>query len=322
MKKVVIILLLVLPFILIYFISITGRILEKYSHIYVESLTVEDLEGNDVTTLNYSEIRVGSSQKFNVVIGPELASNPDVTINCYNNEMCSYTYVDGVLEITGTKYGQTTFIITSVDRTNISCQFKIKVTDDVPTGLVFTQNEITIMPGKAHILTPPSFIPTTTKNEYKEIIWETSDAEVVEIVDHSTGTIKGKKEGDATITARSKFNNEIYATLTVHVSNQKLTDVYFDHYDTSAYRVSETTLNLYNITKFSQTFMNQFTEEERKSQFFYKLESTSNHIDATELSSGIIKTDNTQTVLIKVGIYMINNPEVQIDEITIVFEKK
>ena len=68
--------------------------------------------------------------------------------------------------------------------------------------------------------------------------------------------------------------------------------------------------------------MNQFTEEERKSQFFYKLESTSNHIDATELSSGIIKTDNTQTVLIKVGIYMVNNPEVQIDEITIVFEKK
>lgn len=322
MKKVVIILLLVLPFILIYFISVTGRILEKYSHIYVESLTVEDLEGNDITSLNYVEIRVGSTNQFNVVIGPELASNPDVTINCYNNEVCSYSYKDGILEIKGLTYGQTTFIITSVDRTNISCQFKIKVTDDVPTGLVFAQTEITIMPGKPHTLTPPSFIPTTTKNEYKGLIWETSDAEVLEIVDPLTGTIKGKKEGDATITARSKFNNEIYATIVVHVSNQKFTDVYFEHYDTSAYRVNGVELNLHDITKFSQAFISQFSEEERYQQFFYKLETTSNHIDATRLNEGIIKTDNTQTVLIKVGIYMVNNPEVQIDEITIVFEKK
>mgnify|MGYP003521265070 CR=1 FL=1 len=40
MKKVVIILLVILPFLLIYFISVTGRILEKYSHIFRDDYSI------------------------------------------------------------------------------------------------------------------------------------------------------------------------------------------------------------------------------------------------------------------------------------------
>lgn len=322
MKKVVIILLLVLPFILIYFISVTGRILEKYSHIYVESLTVEDLEGNDITMKNYVEVRVGSSQKFNIVVGPELASNPSVTVNSYNNEICSFTVTDNIIEVTGIKYGQTTIVVTSVDKTNIFTTFKVRIVDDVPTGLEFAHTTLNLLPGQLTYITPPTFIPSTTKIEYKGLKWETSDESIVKIEDDDSGRVRALKEGQAVITARSTFNNEIYATITVIVSNQKFTDVYFDHYTTGAYIVSESELNLHSIVKYSESFKEQYTDEEIINQYIFKIETNSSGVDVSRLNEGLIIFDsNSSNIMIKIGIYMKNDQDTQVDLITIVFKK-
>lgn len=323
MKKVVIILLLVLPFILIYFISVTGRILEKYSHIYVESLKIQDLEDNDIIPNKPNEIRVGNSKQFKIVIGPELASNPSVLISCYNNDICSYTEENGILTVTALKYGQTTIIVSSVDRTNITASFIVKVIDDVPTGLQFAQKEMTAMPGKTYDITPPSFIPSTTKEQFKGLVWESSDEEIVKIVDANGGRIKALKEGEVIITAKSIFNSEIFATIKVNVTNQKFTDVYFDYYDTSAYVVNDKEFNLYSIIKYSDNFMNQYPEEERTNQYFFKLETNVSGVDVSKLSDGLIVFDDSKSViLIKIGIYMVSDPDSQVDLITIVFNKK
>ena len=144
MKKVVIVLLVILPFLLIYFISVTGRILEKYSHIYVETLDLENSEEVKLENNSTVSIEKGTSQKFKIIIGPELASNPSVTINNFNSEVCSFVLVEEELEIIGLKYGVSKIVVTSVDQTDINFTLNIKITDDIPTNILADVNEISI----------------------------------------------------------------------------------------------------------------------------------------------------------------------------------
>lgn len=322
MKKLVVILLIVLPFLLIYFISITGRILEKYSHIYVEDIAVENAEHQPINIGEYIEIEIDSTKKFYIVVGPELASNKDVTISNINPSVCSHVLNGDVLELTGIKYGQTKVVITSVDRTQISYTLNIKVTDAVPTSLSFTNTQIKIMPQKTVQLPQPIFNPVTTKYEYKGLIWTSSDQEIVQIEDATSGLIKTKKEGTAVVTARSTFNNELYATITVIVSLDKSDlDVHFTHETTRAYITNQSIFDLKTITDFSDSFKEQYSLDERFNQFIYKLETNSNDVDSSQISNGIIIFNELKnTIVIKVSIYLIG-AESPIDTITIAYQK-
>ena len=59
MKKAVVSMLLILPFVLIYFISFTGQILAKYTHINVERVVVVDARGNEYNDDDYIKIDKG-----------------------------------------------------------------------------------------------------------------------------------------------------------------------------------------------------------------------------------------------------------------------
>lgn len=322
MKKVVIILLIVLPFLLIYFISITGRVLEKYSHIYVESLTLES-ESTSLEDNSTVSIEKGTTQRFKIVIGPELASNPDVKISNYNPEICSYSLVNDELEITGLEYGMSKIVIISIDQTNIKFNLGVKVTDDVPTGIELSRTEISIKTQMYDLinLVNITFIPATTKLEYKNLIFESTDPNVVQVVDSSSGRIKGVAEGEASIIVTSLFDNNIKAEIKVKVTNQKDTDIFFDHYTTNALIINNSDFDLKSITKFSNSYMGMYSEEERFNQFTYKIVSGQQFIDAdaSDISQGIIKFVGNG--IIKVQIRMNNDPDNYIDEITIKYTK-
>lgn len=322
MKKLVVILLIVLPFLLIYFISITGRILEKYSHIYVEDITVENSDHQLINIGEYIEVEKDSTKTFYIVLGPELASNKDVTISNINPSVCSYVLNGDVLELTGIKYGQTKIVITSVDRTQINYTLNIKVTDAVPTALSFSNTQIKIMPQKTDQLPQPMFSPSTTKYDYKGLIWTSSDEEIVQIEDETSGLIKTKKEGTAVVTARSTFNNELYATITVIVTFDKSDlDVHFTHEKSSPYVTNQSIFDLKTITDFSDSFKEQYSLDERFNQFVYKLDTSSKDVDISQISNGIIVFNELKSpIVIKVSIYM-NGEEIPIDTITIAYQK-
>lgn len=320
MKKFVIILLIILPFLLIYFISVTGRILEKYSHIYVESLSVETLEEGVLEDKSTIVIEKGSTQKFKIIVGPELASNQSVKISNFNSEVCSYELFEDELEVTGLKYGVSKIVISSVDQTDINFTLNIKITDDIPTAITVDQNKLSIQTKQYYLsdLVNILFVPTTTKLEYRELMYETTDSNIVKILDSATGLIKGVAEGTCSIIITSKFDTNLKVEVIIDVSNQKSSDVFFDHYTTNAYTVDSLVFDLKTITKFSSNFNELYpNENERFNQFSYKITSGSNYIDAlgTDLKNGIIKF--TGDGYIKIQIRLNSSPENYVDEITI-----
>lgn len=323
MKKLVIMLLIVLPFILIYFISITGRVLETYSHIYVESISAKDLNNNEIGVNEIIEVQRNETKKFQIVVNPELASNPDVVIKNTNLDICKYNFKNGILEVTGLKYGLAKIIITSVDRTRISYTLNIKVTDSIPTDLKFEYEEISIIPLKSTQLPAPIFEPVTAKPEYKGLIWESSDETIVKIEDNEMGLVKGLREGIVTITVKSTFDENLSASITVTVSFDKSDiDVHFIHNSTGAYQVSDAIIDLKTITDFSDEFKDKYSEDERFEQFVYKLGTNSKYVDSSKLNEGILIFDEKQNlILIKVGIYLNSDPDTLIDEITIAYKK-
>ncbi len=319
MKKLVIILLIVLPFVLIYFISITGQVLEKYSHIYVESISLEDGERNQIEQNVTVEIEKDSVKIFNIIVAPALASNPAVEISNINPEVCEYELIGSTLQVRGLKYGQTKIIITSIDRRKINYTLSIKVTDDIPTGLVFNYSQINIMPNKEMQLAAPTFIPSTTKYEYRGLIWESSDESIVKIIDNSSGLIKSASEGTALITARSIFDSSLYATITIVVGYDKSSiDVHFDYYSSNPLKINEQNLDLKNMIVFSDSFKEKYQEEERYNQFGYRVLANSQYVDISNLSEGLISFIEMGKI-VTIGIYLNDNPDNIIDEIKIVF---
>lgn len=118
MKKVIVAILLVLPFLLIYFISFTGQILSRYTHIQVEKISVINEVGDE-----YKEddvIKIGLDDIFNlkIIVYPSLASNKETRVVNSNKAVCEYDEENS--KIRGVDYGISTFIITSVDNPPLS----------------------------------------------------------------------------------------------------------------------------------------------------------------------------------------------------------
>lgn len=320
MKKVVIILLLILPFILIYFISITGRILEKYSHIYVESLMLESID-DEKELSNGDTVSIGKDKtsKFKIIIGPALASNPDITINNFNQDTCKEELNGDILEITGLKYGNAKIVITSVDRTNITFTLNIKITDDVPTSFTISKKELSIKTKLTQldlIDLGITWYPQTTKVEYKGLIFTSSDSSIVEVIDEEIGLIKGLKEGSVIVTITSKFNAELKQELKINVTNAKDSDIYFDYYETNALLINYNELNLYSMVKYSEAYKEKYTDEELKSMYIFEVSFGASNINLDSLKNGTLIFNSEGIVKIKI---VIDGKE--IDSITIKYIK-
>ena len=81
MKKIIVIILLILPFVLIYSISFTGKILSEYTHIYAERIVIENAFGDEYDENSIIKIGKGELFDLNVKVYPELASNKEFTIS-------------------------------------------------------------------------------------------------------------------------------------------------------------------------------------------------------------------------------------------------
>mgnify|MGYP002517809841 FL=1 len=217
MKKVIVAILLVLPFLLIYFISFTGQILSKYTHIAVERITVLNEVGDE-----YKEddiIKIGLNDEFDlkVKVYPELASNKAVKIVNSDNSICQFD--EGNLKVKGIQYGFSTFVITSVDKPSVRFQIIVQVAHDkLENFKVFafgkeitfdasnTSTEtISVTMGKT-ISFGSEIVPTTTLPIYRTLIWTSNDRTILQVTQNGKATAIA--EGTVTLQIKSKKIND------------------------------------------------------------------------------------------------------------------
>ena len=193
MKKTVVTILLVLPFVLMFIISFMAKIMSNYQYIYVDSVCFVNSE--NVCVNEFIKLGLNEEYDLDVKIFPELASNKNVTYSTLNENIVSVDQ-DGI--VTALDYGTTKVSVKTEDG-NKRAELLIKVSDDKVSSINIIEENIEIDIKDEHTLNVV-IGPHTALN--KKVKWESSD-ESIAIVDVN-GTITGVGEGETTITVTTE----------------------------------------------------------------------------------------------------------------------
>lgn len=317
MKKIVVTLLLVLPFILIYFISFTGQILSTYKHIFVERVVVLDENGDEYKDGDYIKLALEEVYDLNIKVYPELASDKSYTISNGNKSVCSID--EKTNKVTALSYGISKLIITSKDRHFVQFIINIHVTQDEIQDIELVKDTIEISVGKSEQI-EVNIIPDTTLPENRELVFEVTDNTVASV--SATGVVKGLKYGTTTVVVSSRHKPEISKTVSIVVTLELGKGVFFVNENPSKiYEVNTSTFDLRSITVISRL------EGVSISDVWYTLAGTgsdvsSGDIDTSELSNGIIKFNaERKTAIVEVYVYDTVGNEYH-DDITLWFISK
>lgn len=313
MKKTVVTILIVLPFLLIYFISVTGQILSQYTHISVERITVIGLTGKELN--NNDTIKIGLEDKLDlkIKIYPELSSNKEVIIYNSNDTVCS---VDENHIVEGLDLGMSILTISSIDDSSVQFSVRILVTEEELQDLQVINNNIELSVGKTEKINV-EFIPSSTI--FRDLIWESKNPAVATV--DINGTIKGIKSGNTKVIVSSKSNPEISKEIFVTVNSDFSQGVWFDSLN-STYKIYVPTLDLKTIIKIVE--LDNITISDIK----YKLMSGNDVVDNSNINNldiitdGVLnfKQDLSSTVMTaKIKLYVENTS--YSDTITIAYVK-
>ncbi len=168
------------------------------------------IKATGISTKSTTTINVGKTEKLSVSFTPSNTTNKTVTWKSNNTAVAT---VDSTGLVKGIKSGVATITVTSQDGNfTAKCIVNVVTPTVKVTGLKLNKTKTTITVGKTEKITP-TITPTNATN--KTLTWKSSDTTVAIVT--SSGTIKGKKAGTATITVTSADNSEVVATLVVTV---------------------------------------------------------------------------------------------------------
>ena len=217
MKKIVIILLTVLPIFLIVVISFAGRIFSEVVHINVEKVEFVDKTENPLN--DTLELSVGQTYQLLHKVYPVLATNKNVTYTSSDENIC--TVDSNGLITTGDIEGQVTIVIKTeehglTDRlTVIVSKTKIEsVSIKDSTGNDIENIQMSV--GET-IQLDYEIKPLATQD--KNVLWSSSDENIV-FVDSRFGTIVARAPGSAVITVTTN-DGGLSDTLIVTVDDNK-----------------------------------------------------------------------------------------------------
>lgn len=305
MKKTVVTLLLVLPFLLIYFVSFTGKILSEYKHIYVERIAVVNDKGVEYQEGDYIKLDLNEVYDLKIKVYPELASDKAVIISNSNKNICD---VDATTyKVTTKKYGISKLIITSRDRHFVQFTINIYVTQDDITDFTLTKDVIDLTVGRSEQI-DVNFTPDTALPENRELTYTVADTTVARV--SATGLVTGLKFGTTTITVASKHKPEISKTLTVNVTLEFGKGLHFANTNAGkVYTVNTAEFDLKTITIINDINITI-------NDVYYSVNNvatgvTSNDYDDRNISQGIIKFNaECKAIIISAEAYEIIGDEV------------
>lgn len=209
MKKIVILILVLLPIVLLITIAFAGKILSYYYHIPVERVEFVDDVGDALDDEHLFIVNVGHTKPTSILVYPELASNPAVSYTSQDEAICT---VDAEGKITGVATGHTSVVVTSVDGDKTD-SLTVLVVDEFVRGITLDKTELTMNIGEMTKLLP-EIVPYSALN--KHITFTSSDNSIVSV--KQNGQITAVSAGTAVITVTTKEGG-FTATCTVTVSD-------------------------------------------------------------------------------------------------------
>ncbi|MCH5151612.1 MAG: endonuclease [Clostridiales bacterium] len=162
-------------------------------------------------TLSHSSLslEVGQSSTVTVTAVPSTASN-SVTWSTSNSSVATVT--NGTVK--AVKAGTATITATSTVNTNIKASLTVTVAEqELPptlTGITLSHSSLTLAVGATQTVT----VTATPMGADNSVNWSTSNSAVATV---TNGVVRAVGKGNATITATSRENSSIKATLSVTV---------------------------------------------------------------------------------------------------------
>ncbi|MBR3134865.1 MAG: Ig-like domain-containing protein [Clostridia bacterium] len=158
-------------------------------------------------SLDVSETK---STKLTAEVEPSTASNKNIKWTNGNSEIVYLSSTGEEATLTGLENGEAT-IIATIEGTNISKECKVTVTTS-PKSIKLNKTSATLdMSGTKTIQLSATIEPSTASN--KEITYISSNTSIATV--DKNGKVAGKKNGTATITAKTSNNKESKCTITV-----------------------------------------------------------------------------------------------------------
>ena len=263
MKKVSISILLILPIVLIFFISLLGRIISQLVRIPATSIEVtvlkEKIENNSTLTFDLDEYPANYPLSMEIEVLPTLANNKTYTISNVDDNI-AYIAINssGDPELFLHSVGTTSFEIKSKDNLSVEFAFTVKVKD---TGLkeilVFDVNDKETEEGDNKYISSLDlavgktakigldFRPTSTNPKYKDCSIYIENEAVASIKPTAaTYTVTGLEEGQTNLIIYSNKNSEVFKVIPITVSTTSNADAYFDYFNAyDAFVLSENNFN-------------------------------------------------------------------------------
>lgn len=238
MKKAVVTILLVLPFIMIIMISFAARIVSNYQFISVESICLSREENSCYKENDVLKVGLNGTLDLEVKVYPEFSTNKNVS---YISSDESIIMVDENGVVTGKKYGNAIVRVISQDKREIQTKINISVQDDFVSSVELSENELTLNKKQTYQLSA-TINPYTSLN--KSVIWSSSNANIASV--DSNGFVRAISSGIAIITVTSVDGNKI-DTCTITV-NEDIDFGFVDYEEgKEVYIVNQSTIDLKDL---------------------------------------------------------------------------
>ena len=194
MKKTVVTILLVLPFVLMFLISFMAILASKYQHIYVESVCFVNSE--DICTSDFIKLGLEETYDLDVRVYPELASNKRVSFFSLNENIVS---IDEEGVVTAKDYGTVKVRVVTEEDGSVSAELLVKVSDDFVSEVNIVEESLEIDMKDEYTLNVV-IGPYTAIN--KKVSWSSSDSSIATV--DANGKVVGIKQGEVTITVKTE----------------------------------------------------------------------------------------------------------------------
>lgn len=236
MKKFSIIILLLMPFFLIYLVSFVGKIFNEFQHVALIGFVITGEDNREFVSGDTLTMQVGTDYYVKVECDPDNATNPEYDVKNVDYDGDPNDFVVSYSKqslITANKVGQAKLSFVSLYDTDIKFDLNINVVDDQLRDFTIVNadknNEINLgLKTRDQKYIQIKYDPEGTTMEQRGVSFESQDTSIATVT--SDGLVKPVSVGKTKVIVTSLYNPEISKAVTINVTEHPTKAAYFDYY--------------------------------------------------------------------------------------------